>query len=279
MVFLGVSVCQHHGKGSLILSFKREDATRGACKATWIHCFSHSGGGAQMATLGLRTSQKQRCFIYKIKCHAPLDRQQQPTHNAARLGFYIISPCRQEASCQLILALLLGSMCSIFHRLSDAWINPCEIMLLDQFCCRTQWAKVRVRPNILASQLSDISFSSSRVKGSPLLKSRVFLCYTQLWENLKQLMSASWTTKEYYNIYPISSTDNFLMTLLPVLEIFSIKSFYTPDYSSFWDSFWYYVKYPRLLCWVRSTLYAGCFASAEGIFIIFKSSRRELFSL
>jgi hypothetical protein len=34
MVFLGVSVCQHHGKGSLILSFKREDATRGPCRAT-----------------------------------------------------------------------------------------------------------------------------------------------------------------------------------------------------------------------------------------------------
>jgi hypothetical protein len=60
-------------------------------------------------------------------------------------------------------------------------------------------------------------------------------------------MSASWTTKEYYNIYPISSTDNFLMTLLPVLEIFPIKSFYTPDYSQL-------LRFLLILCEISSAV-------------------------
>jgi hypothetical protein len=61
-------------------------------------------------------------------------------------------------------------------------------------------------------------------------------------------MSASWTTKEYYNIYPISSTDNFLMTLLPVLEIFPIKSFYnTSDYSQL-------LRFLLILCEISSAV-------------------------
>jgi hypothetical protein len=92
-------------------------------------------------------------------------------------------------------------------------------------------------------------------------------------------MSASWTTKEYYNIYPISSTDNFLMTLLPVLEIFPIKSFYnTPDYSQL-------LRFLLILCEISSAVVLSekhtlCWVlgAEQGIFIIFKSSRRELFS-